>query len=61
MHHGQCETCSFQRVVTTTRGARFSLCRRSGDDPRYPRYPKVPVVDCPGYLARRSDQARKDG
>ena len=47
---GLCESCAHQQVVSTTRGSRFSLCRRSRDEPeRYPRYPRLPVLACLGY------------
>ena len=53
MSAGLCETCVHQRVVKNTRGSRFSLCRRSKDEPeKYPRYPRVPVRECPGYERR---------
>ena len=51
---GLCDTCSYQRVVTNTRGSRFSLCERSREDPAYPRYPRLPVLECAGY-ERRAD------
>ena len=46
---GLCDSCAHQQVVGTTRGSRFSLCRRSRTDPAYPRYPRVPVTACAGY------------
>jgi hypothetical protein len=46
---GLCDRCRHQRVVTNTRGSRFSLCERSRTDPAYPKYPRVPVRSCPGY------------
>ena len=49
---GLCDTCRHQQVVTTRRGSRFSLCRRSKTDPAYPRYPRVPVRECPGWERR---------
>ncbi len=50
---GLCERCVHQQVVRTTRGGRFSLCRRSRDEPeRFPRYPRLPVLGCPGFEAR---------
>ena len=49
---GLCDRCRHQQIVRTTRGSRFSLCRRSRDEPeRYPRYPRVPVLRCGGYEA----------
>lgn len=46
---GLCGACRHSRIVTTARGTRFRLCRRSETDPRYPRYPALPVVQCPGF------------
>ncbi|MEX1173748.1 MAG: hypothetical protein WEG56_14220 [Chloroflexota bacterium] len=46
---GLCATCRHVRVVTTARGSRFILCRRSVADPRFPRYPALPVLRCPGF------------
>jgi hypothetical protein len=50
---GLCDTCAHQRIVRTTRGSVFSLCRRSKDEPeRFPRYPRLPVTRCPGWERR---------
>jgi hypothetical protein len=49
---GLCDSCRHQRVVSTTRGSRFSLCERSRSDPNYPRYPRLPVVECAGHEPR---------
>ncbi|HTU79741.1 MAG TPA: hypothetical protein VMF09_13380 [Solirubrobacteraceae bacterium] len=49
---GLCERCVHQQVVRNTRGSRFSLCRRSREDPSYPRYPRLPVRSCRGFQAR---------
>ena len=51
---GLCDRCRHQRIVRNTRGSRFSLCRRSVDDPAYPRYPPVPVLACPGFEPRQT-------
>ncbi len=49
---GLCDTCTHQRVITTTRGSAFSMCLRHRDDPRFPKYPPIPVGHCPGYVRR---------
>ncbi|MGI8715499.1 MAG: hypothetical protein ACR2NR_20425 [Solirubrobacteraceae bacterium] len=55
---GLCESCRHQRVVRTTRGSVFSLCRRSRDEPeRYPRYPRLPVLRCRGYQSGTAPEA----
>jgi hypothetical protein len=39
-----------QRLVPTTRGAVYSLCERSREQPAlFPRYPRLPVLECSGY------------
>jgi hypothetical protein len=49
---GLCATCASARAVTTKRGARFTLCSRSEQDPRYDRYPRLPVTACRGHEPR---------
>ncbi|HVR04556.1 MAG TPA: hypothetical protein VMS02_00855 [Solirubrobacteraceae bacterium] len=56
---GLCDSCSFQQEVRTTRGSRFSLCRRSRVDPTYSRYPRLPVLACAGYAPRAGAAAEK--
>ena len=46
---GLCNSCSWQRLVGTTRGSVFSLCERHRTDPRYAKYPRIPVGACPGF------------
>jgi hypothetical protein len=55
---GLCGTCGWMRVVDSSRGQAFYLCRRSLDDPAYPRYPVIPVVVCPGYAPVDPDPRR---
>lgn len=50
---GLCNSCVHQRVVETTRGSRFSLCRLAAEDTRFPRYPALPVLACRGYEGAR--------
>jgi hypothetical protein len=47
---GLCATCRHARVVTSSRGSRFFLCRLSTVDPWFPRYPVLPVRVCPGHM-----------
>ena len=44
-----CETCGWVRVVTTPRGSRFWMCKRSQSDPAFPKYPSQRVAGCGGY------------
>jgi hypothetical protein len=54
---GLCDACSHQRLIRTTRGSEFSLCRRSREQPqRFPRYPRVPVTACEGYDRRATEE-----
>ncbi|MEP6917019.1 MAG: hypothetical protein ABJC89_15310 [Acidobacteriota bacterium] len=46
---GLCGSCAHVRIVTSGKGARFYLCRRSLTDPRFLRYPPLPVLVCTGY------------
>ena len=46
---GLCDTCSFQRLVTSGKGSTFSLCELSKQDPDFPRYPRLPVLACAGH------------
>ncbi len=56
---GLCGTCAHARVVPSSRGAEFYLCRLSLTDPRFPRYPSLPVVTCPGYSGPPEDGAHE--
>jgi hypothetical protein len=46
---GLCATCAHTKVITSSRGSTFYLCRMSETDPSFPRYPRLPVVSCEGY------------
>jgi len=46
---GLCRTCRHVKVIESTRGSTFYLCRLSETDPRFPKYPRLPVVRCTGY------------
>ena len=60
---GLCDSCAHQRLISNTRGSRFSLCLRSRSDPAYPRYPRLPVLECAGYERRAAGTrpSREDG
>jgi len=58
MRNGLCDSCRHQRVVRNTRGSAFSLCARFKTDPSFPKYPRVPVLECPGFEARGSGDAK---
>lgn len=49
---GLCNSCRHQQEVATGRGSRFSLCRRSRQEPAFPKYPRIPVRDCRGFERR---------
>ena len=46
---GLCASCLYVRLVQSSRGCKFYLCRRSESDPRFARYPRLPVIKCPGF------------
>jgi hypothetical protein len=58
---GLCDTCTHQKLVTTTRGSTFSMCLRHRPEPeRYPKYPPLPVRACAGHEPR-DDQETVSG
>jgi len=52
---GLCKTCAHSRRMQSDRGSVFYLCQLSFRDPRYPKYPRLPVLECSGYEAGRSE------
>jgi hypothetical protein len=52
---GLCVTCEFMRQVRSDRGSTFYLCERSLSDPRFAKYPRLPVLECPGYVPKKSE------
>jgi hypothetical protein len=46
---GLCDHCVHQRLVTSGRGARFSMCEHGLRDPDWPKYPQMPVMACPRF------------
>jgi len=46
---GLCASCQHARLIESSRGATFVLCRLSYVDPRFARYPRLPVLACDGY------------
>ena len=48
---GLCDTCRFQKLLSSDRGSIFSRCERSLAEPAYPKYPHLPVLECRGYEA----------
>ncbi|MCW2927717.1 MAG: hypothetical protein JWM86_1685 [Thermoleophilia bacterium] len=47
---GLCAHCVHQRIVTSGRGSRFSLCERALEDPAFAKYPALPVLACLGFV-----------
>ena len=52
MNAGLCDSCRWQRIVTSGKGSTFSRCAKSETDPRFPRYPALPVRTCDGYALK---------
>ena len=48
---GLCATCRYVRVVQSSHGSTFYLCRLAESDPRFSKYPRLPVLRCSGYEA----------
>lgn len=46
---GLCATCRHARVVQSSRGSTFYLCRLAETDSRFAKYPRLPVLRCAGY------------
>jgi len=53
---GLCERCLHSRRVGSARGSEFLLCLLHERDARYAKYPRLPVLRCPGYLAKPPEQ-----
>lgn len=45
----QCESCAFLKLVVSSSGSRFLMCRLAKTDPRFSKYPPQPVAGCAGY------------
>ncbi len=56
---GLCATCRHARLIQSSHGSTFYLCRLSDTDPRFAKYPRLPVLRCAGYdrLERDEDAA----
>ncbi len=48
---GLCAICRHARVVQSSHGSTFYLCRLAEIDPRFSKYPRLPVMRCAGYDA----------
>ena len=46
---GLCVTCRQARIVQSSHGSTFYLCRLADADRRFARYPHLPVLKCAGY------------
>jgi hypothetical protein len=46
---GLCAVCRHARIVHSSRGSIFFLCRLAETDPRFSTYPRLPVLRCAGY------------
>lgn len=44
-----CASCRHVRVVCSSRGSTFFLCKLAASDARFPKYPPQPVVACSGW------------
>ena len=46
---GLCADCRHARLIESSKGARFLLCKLSQSDSSFPKYPRLPILTCPGY------------
>ncbi len=46
---GLCETCRHVKVIHSSRGSDFYLCRLALTDLLFQKYPTLPVLQCSGY------------
>jgi hypothetical protein len=46
---GLCADCRHARVVQSSHGSTYYLCRLAETDPRFAKYPRLPVLRCAGY------------
>ena len=46
---GLCASCRHARIVRSSHGSAYYLCRLAETDPRFPKYPRLPVWRCAGY------------
>ncbi len=46
---GLCAACRHARVVRSSRGGTFYMCRLAETDPRFSKYPRLPIIRCAGY------------
>ena len=46
---GLCAACRHARVVHSSHGSTFYLCRLAEIDSRFDKYPRLPVLRCAGY------------
>jgi len=51
---GLCANCRHSRRVESSRASVFWMCQISATDARFPKYPRLPVLACPGYLAKEN-------
>lgn len=58
---GLCGGCLHVQVISSDRGSRFYMCRRSQSDPRFPRYPVIPVLSCVGFEPRVGNSRPREG
>jgi hypothetical protein len=54
---GLCATCEHARRLPHPRGnGVYWRCLLSDTDRRFPKYPRLPVLECGGYEAEKSEQ-----
>lgn len=46
---GLCSSCTYSRVVESSRGSVFVMCGLAKTLPDFVKYPLLPVLQCSGY------------
>ncbi|MBI3112145.1 MAG: hypothetical protein HYZ01_11275 [Ignavibacteriales bacterium] len=57
---GLCEHCRHAARITTAKGSTFILCNRSKTDDRFAKYPRLPVLACPGFERRPTEDSSNE-
>jgi hypothetical protein len=55
---GLCARCVHARIVVSSRGSRFWLCRAAEWHPKLRKYPALPVLRCPAFEPGTPDSPR---
>jgi len=57
MRSGLCQSCKHVKLLESSRGSVFYMCRLAETDSRFARYPSLPVLQCRGYERAAAPQS----